>query len=42
MDKKDWEESLKHLTDMRDKYLKDLEEMNYTIECYENKIKSYS
>jgi hypothetical protein len=42
MDKKDWEESLKHLKEMRDKYLKDLEEMNYTIECYETKLKSYS
>ncbi len=40
MDKTDWENSLKHLIEMRDKYLKDLEEMNFTIECYEKKIKS--
>jgi len=41
MDKKDWEESLKHLEDMKAKYEKDLEEMNYTIDCYKEKINTF-
>jgi len=41
MDKSDWEKSLNSLIVMKDKHEKDLEEVSYMIECYENKIKTY-
>ena len=40
MDKKDWEESLKKLKDLAELRKKDLEEITFTIGCYEDKVKS--
>lgn len=40
MDKTDWEKSLEQLKVMKEKHEKDLEEVNFMIECYEQKINS--
>ena len=40
MDKKDWEDSLKKLKDLKILREKDLEEITFTVECYEKKVKS--
>ena len=40
MDKQDWEISLKKLKDLKQMREKDLEEITFTVECYEKKVKS--
>ena len=37
MDKKDWEDSLKKLKDLKILREKDLEEITFTVECYEKR-----
>jgi hypothetical protein len=41
MDKKDWQDSLKSLEDVKKQKERDLEEINFAIECYKNKVESF-
>lgn len=40
MDSKDWEDSLKKLKVLMTMREKDLEEIKFTVECYEKKVES--
>lgn len=42
MNKEDWEQSLTHLKNMKEKLEKDLEEVTYTIEAYTLKINNFT
>ena len=41
MDRKDWEKSLEQLKVMKEKHERDLEEVNYMIECYSKKVEEF-